>query len=145
MPPQPEQSSSLQAEKSRTVFGLWAILGAFVLVGFTVLEALTNLKGADGKIASSDVVAVIGTVTGVVGTLVSAYFGINSATAGKAQADKSAADAQQQAMETAKTAAQIVSSASQDLTTSAQKSIALSTLIPAEKLAEVKSILGLTN
>jgi hypothetical protein len=73
------------------IIGAGVIGAGLLFVGLIVWAALAHFK------TSSDVVAVVGSVTGVVGTVVSAFFGIQASQAQGTQAHLTAENAQRSA------------------------------------------------
>jgi hypothetical protein len=86
-PPVPAPS----VEPLRMIVGAAVIGAGLLFVGAILWAALAHFKG------SSDIVAVVGSVTGVVGTVVSAFFGIQASQAQGTQAQQTAQNAQQAA------------------------------------------------
>jgi uncharacterized Tic20 family protein len=72
-------------EALRIIYGFWLIVAA-LLVALFVLVITLNVIHLDNNTKSSDIVAIIGTVTGLITTLTAAFFGIQQAGAGRSQA-----------------------------------------------------------
>jgi uncharacterized Tic20 family protein len=67
-------------EGLRIIYGFWLIVVALLITLLVLFVTLTNIK------STTDIVAIIGTVTGLITTLVAAFFGIQQAGAGRSQA-----------------------------------------------------------
>jgi hypothetical protein len=78
-------------ERLRLIIGAVVIGSGLLFVGLILWASLAHFK------TSSDVVAVVGSVTGVVGTVVSAFFGIQASQAQGTQAHLIAQNAQRSA------------------------------------------------
>ena len=76
-----------QVETERIRLGFWLIIIAFAFIGLVVLVATLKFS------ASSDVVAVVGSVTTAAGTLAGAFFGVQAGASGKQQAQHDATEA----------------------------------------------------
>jgi uncharacterized membrane protein YidH (DUF202 family) len=72
-------------EGLRIIYGFWLIVVA-LLVALLVLFVTLYSVGIPSDVKTSDIVAIIGTVTGLITTLVAAFFGIQQAGAGRSQA-----------------------------------------------------------
>ena len=70
-------------EGLRIIYGFWLIVVALLIALLVLFVTLTTIS-RDGK--TTDIVAIIGTVTGLITTLVAAFFGIQQAGAGRSQA-----------------------------------------------------------
>jgi uncharacterized Tic20 family protein len=71
-------------EGQRISYGFWLVIGALLITFLVLVVTLTALAPQEPK--TTDVVAIIGSVTGVIGTLTAAFFGIQAAGAGRSQA-----------------------------------------------------------
>jgi uncharacterized Tic20 family protein len=71
-------------EALRIVYGFWLIVYALLIALLVLVVTLSVFAPGTGN--SSDIVAIIGTVTGLITTLTAAFFGIQAAGAGRSQA-----------------------------------------------------------
>jgi hypothetical protein len=71
-------------ESLRIYYGFWLINGALAMV--LAVAVIAVLYKASGNVTSSDVIALVTSVTAVVGTLIAAFFGVQAAGAGRSQA-----------------------------------------------------------
>jgi hypothetical protein len=75
-------------EAARIRYGFWLIISAFLLVALVSGLAIQRWMGTgpNGAMTTTDLTALIGSITGVMGTLVAAFFGIQAASGGRSQA-----------------------------------------------------------
>jgi hypothetical protein len=87
--------SDKELEGLRIVYGFWLIIGGFLLVLAVAVMCIVQWDAVSGKsLQTSDIIAVITSITTVVGTLTAAFFGIQAASGGRSQAmDKVASQA----------------------------------------------------
>lgn len=83
-PPQAKDDDKA-LEALRIIYGFWLIAAALLIALLVLIVTLTTLK-ISAETKTSDLVAIIGTVTGLITTLVAAFFGIQQAGAGRSQA-----------------------------------------------------------
>ena len=76
--------SDKDLEVLRISYGFWLVVGAVIITLVVLVVTLTAFAPPDPK--TTDIVAIIGSVTGVIGTLTAAFFGIQAAGAGRSQA-----------------------------------------------------------
>jgi uncharacterized Tic20 family protein len=81
---QPQATQEKDLEGLRISYGFWLVVGALLITFLVLVVTLTALGPEQPK--TTDVVAIIGSVTGVIGTLTAAFFGIQAAGAGRSQA-----------------------------------------------------------
>jgi hypothetical protein len=72
-------------EGLRIIYGFWLIVVALLIALLVLFVTLTTI-GTSSNVKTTDIVAIIGTVTGLITTLVAAFFGIQQAGAGRSQA-----------------------------------------------------------
>jgi hypothetical protein len=72
-------------EGLRIIYGFWLIVVASLIALLVLFVTLTTI-GTSSDAKTTDIVAIIGTVTGLITTLVAAFFGIQQAGAGRSQA-----------------------------------------------------------
>jgi hypothetical protein len=73
-------------EGLRIIYGFWLIVVALLIALLVLFVTLTTIRTSPDNIKTTDIVAIIGTVTGLITTLVAAFFGIQQAGAGRSQA-----------------------------------------------------------
>jgi hypothetical protein len=72
-------------EGLRIIYGFWLIVVALLIALLVLFVTLTTIR-ISPDVKTTDLVAIIGTVTGLITTLVAAFFGIQQAGAGRSQA-----------------------------------------------------------
>jgi IPT/TIG domain len=72
-------------EGLRIIYGFWLIVVALLVALLVLFVTLTTIR-ISPDVKTTDIVAIIGTVTGLITTLVAAFFGIQQAGAGRSQA-----------------------------------------------------------
>jgi len=72
-------------EGLRIIYGYWLIVVALLVALLVLFVTLTTIRISQ-DVKTTDIVAIIGTVTGLITTLVAAFFGIQQAGAGRSQA-----------------------------------------------------------
>ena len=72
-------------EGLRIIYGFWLIVVALLIALLVLFVTLATIKISEQP-KTTDLVAIIGTVTGLITTLVAAFFGIQQAGAGRSQA-----------------------------------------------------------
>jgi hypothetical protein len=72
-------------EGLRIIYGFWLIVVALLIALLVLFVTLATIK-MPKDVKTTDIVAIIGTVTGLITTLVAAFFGIQQAGAGRSQA-----------------------------------------------------------
>ena len=73
-------------EGLRIIYGFWLIVVALLIALLVLFVTLTTIRISADNMKTTDIVAIIGTVTGLITTLVAAFFGIQQAAAGRSQA-----------------------------------------------------------
>jgi hypothetical protein len=73
-------------EGLRIIYGFWLIVVALLIALLVLFVTLTTIRRISPDVKTTDIVAIIGTVTGLITTLVAAFFGIQQAGAGRSQA-----------------------------------------------------------
>jgi uncharacterized Tic20 family protein len=73
-------------EGLRIIYGFWLIVVALLIALLVLFVTLTTIRISTDALKTTDIVAIIGTVTGLITTLVAAFFGIQQAGAGRSQA-----------------------------------------------------------
>ncbi|GAC1422753.1 MAG: hypothetical protein NVSMB5_16350 [Candidatus Velthaea sp.] len=79
-------SQTPSVEEIRAMNGFKVLVAAFLTVLISFVAAIwfwSGHLGSQGKVVSSDIVALMGVMTGIVGALVGSYFGITSANSAK--------------------------------------------------------------
>ena len=82
--PVDHQTTDKDLEVLRLFYGFWLIIGGLSVI-FAVAVVAVIYKNS-GNVSSSDVIALVTSVTSVVGTLIAAFFGVQAAAAGRSQA-----------------------------------------------------------
>lgn len=72
-------------EGLRIIYGFWLIVVALLIALLVLFVTLATIRISQ-YVKTTDIVAIIGTVTGLITTLVAAFFGIQQAGAGRSQA-----------------------------------------------------------